>query len=109
MKVLNETKNKVLVENAKLCKSLWSIIKGLMFKKINENEGLVMKFNGEKNLGFHGWFVPQTLQLIGIKDNKVVEIHILKPWRMKVMKEHIDYLIEILPGKKVEIGDKIKF
>lgn len=101
--------NEVIVKNAKLCKSIWCKTKGLMFKKITKDEALVMKFKGEKNLGFHNWFVPQTLQLVSVKNNRVVEIRILKPWRMLFMKEPATYVIEMLPNKKVRVGDSIKF
>lgn len=107
MKIL--VNNKLLIEHGELCASLWNKTKGLMFRKINNNQALIMKFNKKKNLRFHNCFVPQTLQLVGVINNKVVEIKKLKPWRMVTMKKRAEYIIEMLPNKKIKINDYISF
>ncbi|UCD04487.1 MAG: DUF192 domain-containing protein, partial [Candidatus Woesearchaeota archaeon] len=104
MKIIDETKDEVLALEVKECKSIWSKAKGLMFGVISQNQGVLLKFNKKNNFFIHGFFVPQTLELIGVRDNEVVEKHTLKPFRAVRIKEKVDYILEILPGKRAEVG-----
>jgi len=107
MKIINQTNDEILASEVRVCKSLLSKAKGLMLNLITTDQGVILKFNKQNNFFIHGFLVPQTLDLICVREDIVVEKHTLKPFRAKRIKEKVDYILEILPGKRVEVGDKI--
>lgn len=108
MKIVNKSKHTIIANKVIVCDSILKKAKGLMFKKIANKEACLLKFNGQGNFFLHGFFCPQVLKLICIRNNQVVELHTLKPFTAVRVKEKVDAVIEVLNSGKTHKGDKIK-
>ncbi len=114
--IRNKSKNKEIVGGVKLCKSVWSRAKGLMFSKKIVDKGLVFVFDKERRWGIHMLFVFFLIDVLWLdKDRKVVDFREgVRPFVISAKpKEKASYIIELPVGsvKKggVEVGDEISF
>ena len=114
MKIKNITKNKVLINSAVLCESILSKSIGLMFTK-NKKQSLIFKFDGEKTIALHMFFVFYPIDVLFLDKNKIVvdKKENFKPFTFYNSKKKAMYAIELPNGiikkSKTEIGNKIKF
>lgn len=111
--------SKVIADNVKVCETIASRIKGLMFsKKINNDQALVIVNEKEsiKNARLHMMFVFYKIDVVWL--NKKLEIVDLKEGAVPftpliIPKEAAKYVIEMNNGKikenKLKTGDRIKF
>lgn len=118
MIIKNKSNNKIIANNAWTCETLNERCRGLMFKKLKENEGCVLVNSREGILesGIHMMFVPQKLQVIFADDDlKVIQVMnckkagILNWWRTYFPKEPAKYVIEVLNAKRTIKGDQLQF
>ena len=114
--IKNKTKNKIIANKTKECKTILSKAKGLMLTKKKEDEGLVFTFNTEQKWGIHMLFVFYPIDVLWLDKNKeVVDLREeLKPFILSAKpKKEASYIIELPAGTinktKTEIGDKIIF
>jgi len=114
MLIRNTTKNRIIGENAKLCDGIFSKSIGLMFTKEQKNS-LILKFNKEKIISLHMFFVFYPIDVLFFDKNKVVvdKKENFRPFTFYKSKKKAMYAIEIHNGiikkTKTVIGDKIKF
>ena len=114
MKIKNITKNKFVINNAIICESILSKSIGLMFSK-NKGKCLIFKFNSEKIVALHMFFVFYPIDVLFLNKNKIVvdKKENFKPFAFYSSKKKTAYAIEmpngIIKGSKTGIGDKIKF
>ncbi len=111
--IKNKTKNIVLVDETKHCKSILSKAKGLMFTSGIKNKGLVFYFPKEQINSLHMVFVFYPIDVLFLdKDRKVVEIkRNFKPFSAYIPKKKSKYVIELPKNttKSVELGNTIEF
>ncbi|MBU1201613.1 MAG: DUF192 domain-containing protein [Nanoarchaeota archaeon] len=113
--IKNTTKKTVLAKEKKLCKSILSKTKGLMFSRRIKDEGLVFFFDKSQRVSLHMLFVFFPIDIIFLDEKKrVVEVkESFKPFTFYTSKERIKYLIELPNGtvKKTKISkdDVIRF
>ena len=104
-------KNKI-INDAKLCKSWFSQIKGLMFSR---QKNLVFEFEKERKICIHMFFVFYPIDLIFLNENKnVIELkERLKPFTIYSSKNKAKFVLElengVIENNKISIGDKISF
>lgn len=109
----NKTKNKVLARKYKICKSILSQAKGLMFTR--KKKTLIFIFKKEKITSLHMFFVFFPIDVLFLnKRKKVVQIKDnFKPLRIIIAKKPAKYIIELpnntIKKTKTTIGDKIEF
>jgi uncharacterized membrane protein (UPF0127 family) len=114
MLIKNITKNRIIAHNAKLCDDVFSKFIGLMFSK-KENKSLIFKFNKEKIITLHMFFVFYPIDALFLDKNKIVvdKKESFKPFAFYKSKKKAMYSIEIPNGTvketNTEIGDKISF
>jgi len=81
------------------CKNFFQKARGLMFRGKNFKIPLLFVFPKPGNYTIHSFFCRKFLAIWLLK-NKVIEMKIVKPWRLFVVpKEKFDILIEIPLGK----------
>ncbi len=110
--IRNKTKESVLAESYKLCKSVFSKARGLMFSK---QKSLVFVFKKERVVSLHMLFVFYKIDVLFLdKNKKVVEIKEgLKPFGFYFPKNPCCYVLELKKGtikkSKTSVGDSIEF
>jgi hypothetical protein len=89
----------------KICKSIWSQARGLMFSK---KKNLVFVFNDEKRRSLHMFFVFFPIDVLFLDKNKrIVEIkRDFKPFTFYYPKEKSKYIVELAERKKYKKGEK---
>ena len=108
----NQTKNKILSKKVKICNSLFSKAKGLMFSK---RKTLIFIFKTEKIVPLHMFFVFYPIDVLFLNKNKeVIEIkRDLRPFTFYSPKQKSKYIIELPAGMinstGTSIGDTIRF
>lgn len=113
MIIKNTTKNKVLHNNAMLCNALSKFI-GLMLS-INKKKALILKFDKEKIIALHMFFVFYPIDVLFLDKNKIVidKKENFKPFTFYKSRKKAMYAIEMPDGiikkTKTEMEDKIKF
>ncbi len=112
MVIINETKNTVLVKEAKFAKNFFERMLGLIPRKeISEEQALV--FENCKQI--HTFFMKFSIDVIYLnRDSKVIKLEeSISPFRICRWVKDSKYIIEakagIIKNKNIEIGDKIKF
>jgi len=112
LKVINQTKNKVVCENCGLADTLYTRIKGLLGRKsLGADEGLLI--TGCRSI--HMLFMRFPICAIFIdKENVAVKIiENIKPWRISGIYFRADRVIELPPWRAKEtgtgLGDVINF
>jgi len=114
MIIKNKTKKNIVNKNTVMCNEIISKFLGLMFSK-KQNKALILKFENEKSISLHMFFVFHPIDVIFLdKDNIVVDIkETFRPFTFYKSRENAMYAIEIPQGNikktKTEIGDKIEF
>ena len=110
--IKNKTKNKILAKDFKICSSLFSKFKGLMFAK--KHKTLIFDSNKEKNISLHMFFVFYPIDVLWLdKDKKITHIKqnfipftVTKSYKAK-------YVIELEKGTlektNTSIGDIVSF
>ena len=114
MKIKNITRNRFIARNAVLCESVLSKSVGLMFSK-NMGKCLVFKFNSEKIVPLHMFFVFYPIDVLFLDKKKVV-VELKEnflPFTLYTPKKKLIYVVELPNGivkkSKTGIGDKIRF
>ena len=106
--LINKTKDFVIAEHYKLCKSWLSRVRGLMFSKPRT---LVFVFDREARIALHMWFVFFPIDLAFLDSNfRVVEVKLnFKPFTTYVPNSKAKYIIEAPAGRlnNTEVGDEI--
>ena len=114
MKIRNISKKNVIDGNAIICGSLLSKFIGLMFSK-NEKKCLIFKFEAEKTISLHMFFVFYSIDLIFLDKNKVVvdKKENFRPFTIYSSGKKAMYAIEMSNGtikkSKTEIGDIVNW
>ncbi len=92
----------------KICNSLWSKARGLMF---SSKKNLVFVFDKEKRISLHMLFVFFPIDVLFLdKNKKIVEIKKnFRPFNFYTSKEKAKYVIELVEDSNYKIGEKIKF
>ncbi|MBD3310394.1 DUF192 domain-containing protein [Candidatus Woesearchaeota archaeon] len=102
-----------LVDDHRLCRSLWSKATGLMFRKRLENRAFVFEFSSERIRSLHMWFVFYPIDVLFLdQSRKVVDIKKnFRPFEVYTPEKNCKYVIEMPAGsvKATEIGDTIIF
>ena len=94
---------------AKVC-NWFEKISGLMFSKKTKANALLFKFKNGKKIPIHSWFVFfDFLAVWTNSSNKIIEIKIVKPFKLRVLPEkEFTKLLEIPLNKKYsKISKKI--
>ncbi|MBW3011782.1 DUF192 domain-containing protein [Candidatus Woesearchaeota archaeon] len=107
--IKNMTRNIVLSDEKKICKSIFSKAKGLMFTL--KPKSLVFVNNSEAPSMIHMIFVFYPIDVLWLdKDRKVVHMERLAPFRVS-KNINAQYIIELPKGsaKETAIGDEIEF
>ncbi len=107
--ITNINKGITIAKNYKLCCSVLSQLRGLMF---SPKKTLVFFFKKPKQVSLHMFFVFFPIDVAYLNKNmEVVELkRNLKPFQIYAPKNKAQYIIETPVGnlKSTEIGDKIK-
>lgn len=113
MRILNKTKNKMLVRESKLCKSLLSKIIGLMFSKKIEDLGLIFVCGKEQKISLHMFFVFYPIDVLFLdKNRKVIDMkRNFRPFSFYSSRKYSKYVLELpnntIDSSKTELGDII--
>jgi uncharacterized membrane protein (UPF0127 family) len=87
---------KIIADNYILCDSLFSQMRGLMFRSKKFKKSLVFTFDKPVQIAIHSLFVNSDFRAIWLRNGKVVDVQTVKPYRLYVKpKEKFDTLIEI--------------
>lgn len=111
MIIKNRSKNKILNLKGEYCKNKFI---GLMFSK-KQDKALILKFNEEKMISLHMFFVLYGIDVLFLNKEKVVvdTKENFKPFTFCKSKKKAMYAVELPAGiikkTKTEIGDKIEF
>ena len=112
--IKNATKKKLLSRNVIYAENAVSKVIGLMFSR-NQEKSLIFKFNEEKIIALHMFFVFYKIDVLFLDKNKIVvdSKEKFRPFTFYKSKEKAMYAIEFPNGaikeSKTEIGDKIEF
>ncbi len=116
---IQNTRNERLICYRNLADTFLSRGLGLMFKaSMPKDQGLLIEFPSWLSLRIsktvHGFFMRFPIDLVFIdKDQKVVDITTLNPWRLYIPKTNCKWVLEVNEGialdKDVKIGDKLEF
>lgn len=114
MIIKNATKKIEMSSNARILSNIFSQTRGLMFSR-NKNTALIFKFEREKIISLHMFFVFYPIDVIFLDKRKVVvdKKENFRPFRFYSAKKKAKFAIEMPSGTikktKTGIGDKIKF
>jgi len=91
-------KNKVL--NLKKCESVFSKLRGLMFRFKLKEDGLIFIFDKEKEVDLHMFFVFFPIDVICLDENKKIVkiIKNVKPFTFLIKCPKSKYIIELKQG-----------
>ncbi|MBI2647111.1 DUF192 domain-containing protein [Candidatus Woesearchaeota archaeon] len=119
MILLNSTKKRIIVRNIVIIEDSFRKFIGLMFSKpsslVKQNKALIFKFNKEKLISLHMFFVFYPIDVLFLDKNKnVVDIkENFKPFTLYKSNKKAMYAVELPKGsiRKTNtcIGDKIDF
>lgn len=112
--IKNIPKNKILAKNIKICGSVFSKTKGLMFSKKIYDKAFIFAFSKEKRWSVHMLFVFFPIDVLWLdKNNNIIDMaKNLKPFcPLCRPKKQAKYIIElpdnVINNSKTEIGDKV--
>lgn len=110
MRIINKTRSIIISDSYLLCESPLSKFIGLMFSK---QKTLIFKFDKEKLIALHMFFVFYPIDILFLNKNKTVvdKKENFRPFTFYKSKKKAMYAIELPAIKKTntEIGDKIEF
>lgn len=114
--IKNNSRNEILIEQAKWCTTFFSKLRGFMFRRsIERDEALVFVYKKDNRVhtSIHMFFVPFDLGVVWVNEaGDVVDTVIAKPWRPQYSpSQPASFVIELHPNKLdlVKIGDKLLF
>ena len=114
MQIKNLTKKTIIVKKSVFIEDIFSKFIGLMFSK-KQNRGLIFRFNKEKIISLHMFFVFYPIDVLFVDKDKIIvdKKENFKPFTFYKPRKKAMYVIE-LPNKvikksKTGIGDKIEF
>lgn len=94
-KISYQGKN-IIVNHYIECKTLFSKIRGLMFRSEDFKTPLVFYFDKPTNSSIHSFFVKNDFIAAWLKDDQIIETKLVKPYSFNIKpKEKFDTLIEI--------------
>ena len=112
--IKNKSNGKLISIEKKVCKNVFSKLKGLMFEK-EIKEPLVFVFKKNNYIALHMCFVFFPIDVLFLDENKIVvdKKENFLPWTFYTSKEKALYAIEldygIIKKTKTKVGDKIEF
>ena len=84
---------KINVKDFEKCETFWQKVRGLMFRR--GSKPLLFIFKKPTTMAIHSFFCKKFLA-VWILDGKVVDVKIVKPWRVGIApKKEFDKLLEI--------------
>lgn len=106
--ILNKTTKTVLSHQERVCTSMWSQARGLMFRK---RQNLIMIFPEEKTISLHMFFVFYPIDILVLdKHRKIVEIkQNFKPFTFWNSTKKGKSVVELAFPNKYRVGDKLYF
>lgn len=114
-----EKNNEKIIDNLEHADTTLKKIKGLMFRELEENEGLLMEFSEESRWSIWMLFVPQDLAIFfldeerKVVDKKHAEKMTLDPrtWKIYKPENKCKYILECNPEKTedIELGDELSW
>ena len=97
------------LRNVKHNKTILSKTLGLMFHRWTDHP-YVFYFNKEKRIDLHTFFCFYPLHLYFLdKKKKVVEIKLMRPFRIYISKNKAKYVVESMNDLDILVGDKVNF
>ncbi len=111
--IINKTKNRVLSENKKICKDIFSKSLGLMFQKYKMP--LIFINKKEAYTPLHMWFVFYPIDVLYLnKNKKIIEMkQNFRPFSYYSPKKKAMYIVEIkeetIKRSGIKLGDVIDF
>ncbi|MFA4886957.1 MAG: DUF192 domain-containing protein [Candidatus Nanoarchaeia archaeon] len=95
----------------KVCESLFSKCRGLMFAKKPVEDGLLFIFGSEQKWSLHMLFVFFQIDVVYLnKEKKVVGIKKkIMPFEVYIPGPKSKYIIELKDAGKIEVGEKLVF
>lgn len=125
MRILNNTRKTVLVENIELARSFWKKSMGLMFRSgIEDSTGFLMEFGKESkdlySIWMLGMFFPIDIIFINAKKEvtdvyKNVPPFSVNPYTWKVYRptKPVKWILEVAAGvakkSRTSVGDRLDF
>jgi uncharacterized membrane protein (UPF0127 family) len=112
--IKNTTKKTIIAKNSTFIDDIFSKCIGLMFSK-KQNKALILKFNKEKIIALHMFFVFYPIDVLFVGKNNIVmdKKENFKPFTFYKSRKKAMYAIELPDGiikrTKTNIGDKIEF
>lgn len=106
--IINKSTKTTIATDYKICTSLFSKAKGLMF---SAKKNLVFTFNKEKRISLHMLFVFFPIWAVYLDKNKEAnEIKKLLPFISTCYPEQkAQYILELKEKPNIKIGDKISW
>lgn len=114
MQIKNSTKKTIIIKNSIFIDGVFSKFIGLMFSK-KQNNGLIFRFDKEKAISLHMFFVFYPIDVLFLDKNMTVvdKKEDFKPFTLYKSKKKSMYAVELPNGtikkSKTEIWDKIEF
>ena len=112
--IKNLTKKTIIIKKSACIEDIFSKFAGLMFSK-QSNKALIFRFDKEKIIALHMFFVFYPIDVLFIDKNKIIvdKKENFKPFTFCKSKKKAMYVIELPNGTikntKTRIGDKINF
>jgi len=105
--IINKTTNKIISKKERVCKSIFSQARGLMFRP---KRNLVMVFPKEQRIKLHMFFVFYPIDVLILdKDKRIVEIkRNFKPFTFWNAQKKGKYVMELAYSKEYGIGDRLE-
>lgn len=109
--IYNYTKNTIIAEEYKICRSFLAKLRGQMFRK--EIKPMIFEFSHEQKTDLHSFFVKEAIDVIYVNESwEVVElVHEFMPKKLHKAREKARYILEMPAGTiamtDTEIGDVI--
>ena len=114
--IKNISRNNMLAEESRICSSIFSKARGLMFSRRIKDRGLVFVFNKEDRWSLHMFFVFFPIDVLWLnKDNRVVDLkENFRPFELLAKpKDKAKYIIELpaetIKNSNTRLGDKVLF
>ncbi|MFH1400080.1 MAG: DUF192 domain-containing protein [Nanoarchaeota archaeon] len=111
--IRNESKGVVLAERHRVCASVWSKSKGLMWSRRDADLGLVFLFRRPRRIGIHMWFVFYAID-VAFLDAQGVVIEVcedFRPFAAYTSRKEASAFIELVAGTlrrtATAVGDRI--
>ena len=96
------------VFDVEVCRSVFSKLRGLMFRKRLKKDGLLFVFKKEAKVSLHMLFVLFPIDVVYLnRGKKVVGIkRNVKPFSLYVLGPPAQYILELKDAKAVKVGER---